>query len=134
MAVHHPTTLATPATPAGCHPPDPADGPTPPDHRAGRCPCRPRQTYASAVRALSGRMRSRIWQAYQLLGGSRGRLNDQRRATLSEAVFHIENDLEHRQSDHPTVRTLRAIRHRLYDDLGWNAYQPDRCPDTAHAA
>jgi hypothetical protein len=78
---------------------------------------------------------SRIWQAYQAIGGRRGRLNDQRRALLSEAIFQIENDLEHRQPTHPTVRTLRAIRNRLYDDLGWNETRPATAPqDHTHAA
>lgn len=106
----------------------PSHGTPPPEGRAERCPCQPRQTYASTLRAMSGRVRARIWQAYQMLSGSRGRLNDQRRAILSEAIFLVENDLEHRQPQHPTVRALRAIRNDLYDDLGWNEY-----PKATHA-
>lgn len=106
-----------------------------PDHPGERRPCRPRQTYASTLRSLSGRMRSRIWRTYHALGGRRGRLNDHRRALLCEAIFHIENDLEHRQPDHPTVRTLRAIRNRLYDDLGWNESRPATIhQESPHAA
>jgi hypothetical protein len=105
------------------------------DQPAERRRCQPRQTYARAIRHLSGHMRSRIWQAYHAIGGRRGRLNDHRRALLSEAIFQIENDLEHRQPAHPTVRTLRAIRNRLYDDLGWNEARPATAPqDHTHAA
>jgi hypothetical protein len=112
---------AMPSTPTATTPPR--------DPPAERCPCRPRQTYASTLRTISGRMRSRIWRVYTALGGRRGRLNDQRRAILSEAIFQVEDDLMHRQPQHPTVRTLRSIRNRLYDDLGWNEY-----PKATHAA
>jgi hypothetical protein len=93
------------------------------DQPAATRPCRPRQTYASIMRVLSEHLRGKVWRCYRDLGGKRGRLNDQRRAILAEAIFQIENDLEHRQPTHPTVRTLRAIRNR-YDDLGWNESRP----------
>jgi hypothetical protein len=132
---HEAPILANIDATSGGNPSTPSDHTLAANHPAEPRTCRPRQTYASTLRSLSGRMRSRIWQAYQALGGTRGRLNDQRRAILSEAIFQIENDLEHRQPDHPTVRTLRAIRNRLYDDLRWNEYPRRRQPQGhVHAA
>lgn len=48
-------------------------------------------------------------------------MNPVNREALAEAVFVVENDLEHRRGrDYPPVAVLRSIRNHLYDDLGWN--------------
>lgn len=99
--------------------------------RPNRKTCR---SVGSALAGVGAHMRRKIRGAYRTLGGSFDYLNDQRRERLSEAIFRIENDLVHRQPGHPQVRRMRDARNRLYDDLGWNEYQPDRCPDSAHAA
>ena len=66
--------------------------------------------------------RSKIRAVYRRQGGSFTRLNDKLRALLSEAIFKVENDLEHRQPTHSQVAAMRQVRNRLYDDLGWNEY------------
>jgi hypothetical protein len=123
--------------PSSLDDPDPASDPgldeSPrPDHRI-----RPtRKTCRSAGAALAGvgaHMRRKIRGAYRSLGGTFDYLNDQRRELLSEAIFRIENDLEHRQPGHPQVRRMRAARNRLYDDLGWNEYA-HRSQEHVHAA
>ncbi len=63
-----------------------------------------------------------IRTAFVALGGTFKLLNDDLRAILTEAIFKVENDLEHRQPKHPQVVAMRMVRNRLYDDLGWNEY------------
>jgi hypothetical protein len=93
------------------------------------------QRVSATLATVSPHFRSLICKAYRQLGGRRGRLNDHRRALLSEAIFQIENDLEHRQAKHAQVAILRAIRNHLYDDLGWNeSRQATAHLETSHAA
>jgi hypothetical protein len=48
-------------------------------------------------------------------------MNDANREALAAAVFVVENEAEHKRGgDYPPVESMRAIRNRLYDDLGWN--------------
>jgi hypothetical protein len=67
--------------------------------------------------------RTRIRSVYRHMGAVFKPLNQNRRALLSEAIFAIENNLEHRRGDHPQVVAMRSARNALYDDLGWNRHQ-----------
>ncbi|MFW5698710.1 MAG: hypothetical protein ACOCYN_02545 [Planctomycetota bacterium] len=71
---------------------------------------------------LAPAWRRRVRAAYRQMGGEFQPLNPHRRALLAEAIFQVENDLEHRSPAHPQVVALRTVRNRLYDDLGWNEY------------
>lgn len=123
-------------------PSQPDDADLAPEHGLDEIPrpdprIRPiRKTCRSAGSALAGvgaHMRRKIRGAYRSLGGTFDYLNDQRRELLSEAIFRIENDLEHRQPGHPQVRRMRDARNRLYGDLGWNEYA-HRHSERSHAA
>jgi hypothetical protein len=119
-----------------------------PEHPGGTSPCRiaaprPSPRLCSRVSAtlstISPYMRTLVYEAFRLLGGKRGRLNDHRRELLSDAIFQVENVLEHRQPEHPQVQRLRAARNRLYDDLGWNErpvrlIAPQSSAEAPHAA
>ena len=73
------------------------------------------------IRQLSSTIRQRVGRAYRRMnGGSYPRLNQQTRHILAEAIFEVENDLEHRLPDHQQVTKLRGVRNALYDDLGLN--------------
>ncbi len=118
------------------------------EHVYTRSPCRiaaprpsPRlcQRVSATLATVSPHMRSLVYEAYRWLGGRRGRLNDHRRELLSDAIFQVENVLEHRQPEHPQVCRLRDVRNRLYDDLGWNEHQTRAVPshpsaEATHAA
>ncbi len=93
------------------------------------------RTVGNTLSIASAYQRRLIRAAYRALGGTFTRLNDHRRALLSEAIFQIENDLEHRQAKHEQVAILRTIRNRLYDDLGWNESRPaNSAHERTHAA
>jgi hypothetical protein len=89
-----------------------------------------RRLICSAVRhvlaKVSRRIRAQVIATFRRLGGKRVYLNQHLRALLAEAVFAIENELEHRQRFHPQVAILRAARNALYDDLGRNEHQSHR--------
>jgi hypothetical protein len=104
-----------------------------PPEKIPRRICSPRRVRAvrSLRRALSGissTYRRRIRQRFLGAVGSYRPLNDELRATVADAIFEVENDLEHRQRQHPQVAIMRAARNRLYDDLGWNEYRKARRP------
>lgn len=84
------------------------------------------RSVGATLRQLSPHLRHKVVAAYRASGGQRRPLNDRLRTLLSEALFQVENDLEHRQPHHPQVCRLRDARHRLYDDLGWNEYPTHR--------
>lgn len=93
------------------------------DHPAATRTCLPRATIASTLRSLTLKTRRLVGDRYAASGGTRGHLNGKRRALLAAAILHIQFDLEREQPGHPTVRTLRMIRHRLSAD-----------PEVVHAA
>ncbi len=80
------------------------------------------RTVGQTLRPLTPYQRHLVRAAFVALGGTFKHLNDDLRAILSEAIFKVENDLEHRQPKHPQVAAMRTVRNRLYDDLGWNEY------------
>ena len=103
--------------------PDPDPGTTL-DDQPGRAPrnraIRRLHSVGATLRGIGPGFRRRIRAAYRRLGGQCRPLNPGRRAILGEAIFAVENDLEHRQRLHPQVSILRTARNALYDDLGWN--------------
>ena len=76
----------------------------------------------STLATISASLKRQVRARYRAQVDRCSPLNQQRRACLSEALFAVENDLEHRQPRHPQVRVLRAVRNALYDDLGWNEH------------
>lgn len=71
----------------------------------------------STIRPISGTYRRQIRSLY-LAKVSETTLNDERRKILEDAIFAVENDLEHRSGpSHPQVVTMRAIRNVLLDDI-----------------
>lgn len=122
---------------------DPSPGPEPPQPAPGQpvdqIPRRfgaprpsPRlcQRVGATLATITPHFRAKVYAVFRRIGGTRGRLNDHRRELLADAVFQIEDDLECRMPGHRQVPALRAVRNRLYDDLGWNEY-PD--PKATHA-
>jgi len=50
-------------------------------------------------------------------------LSDELRNLLADAIFIVEDEIEHRangQRHHAMVDALNAIRNRIYDDIGVN--------------
>lgn len=78
------------------------------------------RTLRSTLAPVSTWLKARIRAQYRTLVDQTTPLNPQRRFWLSEAIFAVENDLEHRQPSHPMVTVLRRVRNELYDDLGLN--------------
>ncbi len=105
-----------PATPTQGAPPDPS----PPTTRIRRV--KTTHSVGQTLAPITPAWRRRVRAAYRQMGGAFRPLNDHRRAQLSEAIFQVENDLEHRSPNHPQVVALRTVRNRLSDDLGWNEY------------
>ena len=83
---------------------------------------RSQRSVGASLRGIGPTIRRHIRAAYRHQGGRCRPLNDRLRAQLAEAIFQVENELEHRQPRHPQVRILRTARNRLYDDLGWNEH------------
>lgn len=57
-----------------------------------------------------------------------GHLNKEKRILLSEAIFIVENEIEHKSggnhhlSTQKRVDELRNARNIIYDHIGWNDY------------
>ena len=84
-----------------------------------------------SLMGLSVRCRKKVKQAYLASGGAYGYLNEDRRGLLVEAIWSIEEPLEHSINERgglisegalggKQVLALRAARNALYDDLGHN--------------
>ena len=69
------------------------------------------------LRPLSSRFKREVLKAFRTKYGSLGPLNDEKRKFLEDAIFAVENELEHRSHDHPQVAIMRAVRNCLLDDL-----------------
>ncbi len=102
-----------------------------PHQQAGNRRVRTTHRVGSSLQGIGPTFRRRIRMAFGRLGGRCRPLNDDLRARLAEALFQIEDDLEHRQPRHPQVRLLRTARNRLYDDMGWNECPRHATPITA---
>lgn len=81
----------------------------------------------STLRFISGTYRRQIRTLY-LATYTETTLNDERRKALENAIFAVENELEHRSPTHPQVAIMRAVRNVLLDDipahLGGNESRP----------
>lgn len=98
-----------------------------------RRPCRCR-TLTKTLTAITPYFKGRVLAFYRSMTDRVAPLNTERRFWLSEAIFQVENDLEHRQPQHPQVQVLRMVRNRLYDDLGLNEPLPTpRIQESRHA-
>ena len=80
------------------------------------------RTLSKTLKPINRCLKSKVLATYRSLTDRAAPLNQQRRFWLAEAIFKVENDLEHRQPKHPQVAAMRMVRNRLYDDLGWNEY------------
>jgi hypothetical protein len=103
--------------------PDPTEGSTPtesPRREPTNRRLRASRSVGGALRGIGPVYRRHIRAAYRRLGGRCRPLNPERRALLAEAIFTVEDDLEHRQRLNVQVAIMRAARNALYDDLGWN--------------
>lgn len=80
------------------------------------------RTLSKTLAPINSHYKSQVLKLYRHLTDKVAPLNPKRRFWLAEAIFKVENDLEHRQPKHPQVAAMRMVRNRLYDDLGWNEY------------
>ena len=71
----------------------------------------------SALRPLSTSTRAKVMSAFRARGHAFARLNDDLRLALTEAIFAVETDLEHRLHAHPQVALMRAVRNVLLDEI-----------------
>lgn len=72
--------------------------------------------------------KAKVYKIYKdklLENGFEGKalVNDSKRELLASSIFEVEDDLEHRLPNHPTVLLLNDARNLLYDDLNWNEYK-----------
>ena len=81
------------------------------------------RSVGAALRPIAGTYRRRIKAAFLLAHGV-GPLNDERRIALEDAIFQVQNDLEHRSPKHPQVAVMNAVRNVLLDDAGVNETVP----------
>lgn len=89
---------------------------------------------SSYIHGLPELIQTRIRTEYRKQGGSYStNWNDQERQAMSEAIFVVENDEEHRLAEKgigpndpkmAVVRLLNARRNVLLDELGENETQP----------
>ncbi len=75
------------------------------------------KTLGATLRPIPGTYRRKIKTAF---GAPPGRLTDPERVRLADAIFEVENELEHRSPQHEAVRTMRIVRNMLLDDAGVN--------------
>lgn len=94
---------------------------------SGRPETRTDARTSSATDALGGVREvhaAKVRATFRELGGRFSTWDDASRLLLVEALFGVENDLEHRQAAMPPrerhdVHTLHAARLRLERELGW---------------
>lgn len=86
------------------------------------------------LRALkSPKYRAKIRKEAVRRGFRFGRIGDSEKEILQDAIFTVENDLEHQVGEYPPgeegdvtrrrrewVGQMRAARNQVLDDLGWN--------------
>jgi hypothetical protein len=74
------------------------------------------------LRAIpSSCIRTRIRKAARRRGFVMGRIGSANKELLSEAVFEVEDEREHRHGHRDAlVIAMRNVRNALYDALGWN--------------
>jgi len=74
----------------------------------------------NTLRPIGPGYRSRIKASYEGMGGKTGKLTDEGRKLLENAIYQVQNDLECRSPRHEQVGTMNAVRNVLLDDLGEN--------------
>ncbi len=78
------------------------------------------RSLGTTLRAISPTYRARIRALYR----SRVTSKPFDRQLLENCIFEVQNELEHRQHDHPQVAATNATRNLLLDDLGVNESRP----------
>lgn len=81
----------------------------------------------------TARIRSEILKLALAKGFTRGRMNTENRTVLQDAIFTVENELEHEVGElqpgkggkviekrREWVKQMRGVRNAIMDDLGWN--------------
>jgi hypothetical protein len=94
--------------------PDPDDVPAPVYRMRRRRAC---IRIGATLAPLSRATRRRIYAAMNASRHRRGRLDDQRRGLLLDAIIRVADDQDRRHPDHPQVCILDAIQRRLERDL-----------------
>ena len=89
----------------------------------------PRQTLTKVMKGVKPSFKAKVYKVYDRMleaNNLSGRnLNDNnKRHWLAEAIFEVEDDLEHRRAEHSTeahiyVESLRNARNYLYDYMGY---------------
>jgi hypothetical protein len=77
------------------------------------------------LRPITPPWRGKIKKLYKERGGREDKqFNNRHRALLSECIFEVANDLEHRHANSvnepQSVGLIFDAMNRVYDDLGWN--------------
>lgn len=90
----------------------------------------PRKSLTKVMKDVKPSFKAKVYKVYDRMleeNGLSGRNlnNNNKRHLLSEAIFEIENELEHNRAEHNInshvyVKSLRDARNYLYDYMGYN--------------